>query len=178
MLAEPLGGPNLCWGYFSEWSFLSFSDRTCMVSEAVHALSKGTGLSLCHFNHSFLALCSALKEGAPLPPVCTREHPFTTCQWLCIGSCLSWVLKKECVAHRLASIWAEGHAHRLVTAWVFCCSSSGTFCWEIKIFKSISVSPLITELVTRYSFCLRNAPVKYRWQHGAPAEPSAKHFVT
>lgn len=36
----------------------------------------------------------------------------------------------------------ETGTHRLVIACVFCSSSSGTSCWEIKVFEPISVLPL------------------------------------
>lgn len=36
----------------------------------------------------------------------------------------------------------EKHAYRLVTTCVFCSSSSGASCWEIKIFEPIAVLPL------------------------------------
>lgn len=92
---------------------------------------------------------------------------------------LIWVLKKN--------VWLTGWSvfggkkGRLVIACVFCSSSSGTSCWEIKIFEPISVLPLTHTVGLGNSFLPLGTselpPAKWRGHHEAPAEQLAKHFV-
>lgn len=79
------------------------------------------------------------------------------------------------------SVFGRLDAHGLVMACVFCRPSSGTSCWEIKLFELISVLPLPPTL---WAWEVRSPgtsalpPAKWRGQHEAPAEHRAKHFVT